>query len=72
MMQMIAEVGDAVLQVLLLVRFHFRGWDLLQFLHNPLRRMMLVLEIYDSVHQATAYVAFRACKSPQQRASGTD
>ena len=42
---MIAEVRDAVLQVLLLVRLHFRGGGLLQFPQNPLRRMMLVLEI---------------------------
>ena len=42
---MIAEVRDAVLQVLLLVRLHFRGWGLLQFAQNPLCRMMLVLEI---------------------------
>src|SRR6202051_2061971 len=45
LVQMIAEVRDAVLQVLLLVRLHFRGWRLLQFSQNPLCRMMLVLEI---------------------------
>src|SRR5215471_8159827 len=45
LVQMIAEVGYAVLQVLLLIRFHFRGAGLLQFPHNPPRRMVLVLEI---------------------------
>ena len=41
---MIAEVGYAFLQLLVLVRLHFRGGGLLQFPQDPLRRMMLMLE----------------------------
>lgn len=44
-MQVIAEICYAVLQVLLLIRFDFRGGGVLQFPQNPRRRMVLVLEI---------------------------
>src|ERR1700686_2036032 len=42
---MIAEVRDAILQVVPLLQRHFPGVGLLQFPQDPLGRMMLVLEI---------------------------
>src|SRR5215468_2221007 len=45
LVQVIAEIRYAILQILPLVRLHFRGDDLLQVANNPRCRMMLVLEI---------------------------
>src|SRR6266581_7311860 len=73
LVQMIAEVRDAILQVLLLVRLHFRGWGLLQFPQNPLRRMMLVLEIMTLFIQPLLTVLFvlaNRCRSARQVLTG--